>query len=59
MKPYNALTHLGRLQRMRQLADIALKEYGLSGATLKFYPWHAADAQLCAAALGKMAVAPQ
>jgi len=37
MKPYNELTHLGRLRRIRQLAEAALEEYGLGGAHLKCY----------------------
>jgi len=37
MKPYNELTRLGRLRRMRQLAFAALKEYGLDGANLDFF----------------------
>jgi Ser/Thr protein kinase RdoA (MazF antagonist) len=37
MKPYNELTHLGRLRRMRQLAQAALEEYGLGEAPCKFY----------------------
>ena len=37
MKPYNELTHRGRLRRMRRLAEAALEEYGLGGACLKFY----------------------
>jgi len=36
MKPYNELTRLGQLRRMRKLAEIALAEYGLSGAKLTF-----------------------
>lgn len=37
MKPYNELTRLGRLRRMRQLAEAALEEYGLGGAPLVFH----------------------
>lgn len=37
MKPYNELTRLGRLRRMRRLAEAALEEYGLGGARLRFY----------------------
>ena len=36
MKPYQELTRLGRLRRLRKLAEIALAEYGLSGAKLTF-----------------------
>jgi Ser/Thr protein kinase RdoA (MazF antagonist) len=36
MKPYNQLTRLGQLRRLRQLAEAALTEYGLSDANLKF-----------------------
>ncbi len=36
MKPYRELTRLGRLRRLRQLAEAALKEYGLSGSQLTF-----------------------
>jgi Ser/Thr protein kinase RdoA (MazF antagonist) len=32
MKPYQDLTHLGRLRRLRQLARAALDAYGLNGA---------------------------
>ena len=37
MKPYAELTRLGRLRRLRQLAEAALKDYGLEGAPLKFF----------------------
>jgi Ser/Thr protein kinase RdoA (MazF antagonist) len=37
MKPYNELTRLGRLRRMRKLAEAALEAYGLGGARLQFY----------------------
>ena len=36
MKPYAELTRLGRLRRLRGLAEIALEEYGLTGARLTF-----------------------
>jgi Ser/Thr protein kinase RdoA (MazF antagonist) len=36
MKPYNELTRLGRLRRLRKLAGVALEEYGLTGANLTF-----------------------
>ena len=36
MKPYKELTRLGRLRRIRKLAELALKGYGLSGARLTF-----------------------
>ncbi len=36
MKPYEELTRLGRLRRLRQLGEAALKEYGLSGSKLTF-----------------------
>jgi Ser/Thr protein kinase RdoA (MazF antagonist) len=36
MKPYNELTRLGQLRRMRKLAEAALQRYGLSNATLTF-----------------------
>ena len=36
MKPYNDLTRLGRLRRLRQLGEVALDAYGLSGARLTF-----------------------
>jgi Ser/Thr protein kinase RdoA (MazF antagonist) len=36
MKPYNELTRLGRLRRLRKLAEAALEEYGLAGANLTF-----------------------
>ena len=32
MKPYNELTRLGQLRRIRQLAEAALDAYGLNGA---------------------------
>jgi Ser/Thr protein kinase RdoA (MazF antagonist) len=35
MKPYNQLTHIGRLRRMRQLSRTVLESYGLAGAPLK------------------------
>jgi Ser/Thr protein kinase RdoA (MazF antagonist) len=37
MKPYNELTHRGRLRRKRRLAEAALREYGLGGVRLRFY----------------------
>lgn len=36
MKPYNELTRVGRLRRLRKLAEVALWEYGLSDAKLTF-----------------------
>lgn len=36
MKPYSELTRNGRLRRMRKLAELALDEFGLSGAKLTF-----------------------
>jgi len=36
MKPYQELTRLGRVRRMRRLAQAALDAYGLSGARFKF-----------------------
>ena len=35
MKPYQDLTYRGRLRRMRQLARLALREYGLQDAPFK------------------------
>jgi Ser/Thr protein kinase RdoA (MazF antagonist) len=35
MKPYDQLTRLGRVRRMRQLAHVALDSYGLDGARLR------------------------
>lgn len=37
MKSYSELTHLGRLRRIRRLAEAALEEYGLGDATINFY----------------------
>jgi Ser/Thr protein kinase RdoA (MazF antagonist) len=37
VKPYNELTRLGRLRRIRQLAETAMEAYGLGGAHLRFY----------------------
>lgn len=37
MKPYDELTRLGRLRKMRRLAETALGEYGLGGARLDFF----------------------
>jgi Ser/Thr protein kinase RdoA (MazF antagonist) len=36
MKPFNELTRLGRIRRMRQLATIALSDYGVDKAHLQF-----------------------
>lgn len=36
MKSFEELSHLGRIRRMRQLAQAALYDYGLSDARLKF-----------------------
>jgi len=36
MKPYEKLTRLGRLRRLRKLAEVALDEYGMTGANLTF-----------------------
>jgi Ser/Thr protein kinase RdoA (MazF antagonist) len=36
MKTYEELTRLGRIRRLRKIAEIALQEYSLSEATLKF-----------------------
>ena len=36
MKPYQELTRSGRLRRLRKLAEIALKHYGLDDARLTF-----------------------
>jgi Ser/Thr protein kinase RdoA (MazF antagonist) len=54
MKPYDELTYLGRVRRMRQLAHVALDTYGLPGARFKLlrqagntlYRAYAADAVL-------------
>ncbi len=35
MKPYDELTYLGRVRRMRRLAQVALDSYGLAGARFK------------------------
>jgi Ser/Thr protein kinase RdoA (MazF antagonist) len=35
MKPYEELTYVGRLRRLRQLASVALDAYGLAGARFK------------------------
>ena len=35
MKPYDKLTYLGRVRRMRQLARVALDTYGLPSARFK------------------------
>jgi Ser/Thr protein kinase RdoA (MazF antagonist) len=37
MKPYDKLSRLGRLRRIGQLAEAALKEYRLDNPALKFY----------------------
>lgn len=36
MKNYEELTHIGRLRRLRRLAELALKQYGFSNAKLTF-----------------------
>jgi Ser/Thr protein kinase RdoA (MazF antagonist) len=36
MKPYNQLTRLGQLRRLRRLAEVALVKYGLTDAKLTF-----------------------
>jgi Ser/Thr protein kinase RdoA (MazF antagonist) len=36
MKPFEELSHLGRIRRMRQLAQTALNAYGLSDVRFKF-----------------------
>lgn len=41
MKPYNELTRLGQLRRIRQLAEAALDAYGLRGARLTFVQYTA------------------
>jgi Ser/Thr protein kinase RdoA (MazF antagonist) len=41
MKPYDELTRLGQLRRMRQLAEAALKAYGLPEARLTFLRYFA------------------
>jgi Ser/Thr protein kinase RdoA (MazF antagonist) len=41
MKPYNELTRLGQLRRIRKLAEAALGAYGLSGARLTFLQYTA------------------
>jgi Ser/Thr protein kinase RdoA (MazF antagonist) len=35
MKPYHELTHLGRVRRMRRLAEVALAAFGIAGARFK------------------------
>lgn len=37
MKPYDELTHRGRMRRMRWLAESALAEYGLADAPLRLF----------------------
>ena len=41
MKPYDELTRLGQLRRIRQLAEAALEAYGLRGARLTFVQYTA------------------
>jgi Ser/Thr protein kinase RdoA (MazF antagonist) len=41
MKPFDELTRLGQLRRIRQLAEAALDTYGLSGAKLTFQQYSA------------------
>jgi Ser/Thr protein kinase RdoA (MazF antagonist) len=41
VKPYNQLTRLGQLRRIRQLAGAALEAYGLNGARLAFVQYSA------------------
>jgi Ser/Thr protein kinase RdoA (MazF antagonist) len=41
MKPYNQLTRRGKLRRIRQLAEAALKAYGMQGARLTFLRYFA------------------
>jgi len=41
MKPYNALTRLGLLRRLRELATLALGAYGLAGACVQFQQYSA------------------
>jgi Ser/Thr protein kinase RdoA (MazF antagonist) len=41
MKPYDELTRLGQLRRIRQLAEGALEAYGLRGARLTFLRYFA------------------
>jgi Ser/Thr protein kinase RdoA (MazF antagonist) len=41
MKPYDELTRLGQLRRMRKLAETALDAYGLGGARLAFLRYFA------------------
>jgi Ser/Thr protein kinase RdoA (MazF antagonist) len=41
MKPYEELTRLGQLRRIRQLAEMALGAYGLRGARLTFLRYFA------------------
>jgi Ser/Thr protein kinase RdoA (MazF antagonist) len=36
VKPYDELTRLGQLRRIRQLAELAFESYGLPGARLRF-----------------------
>ena len=37
MKPYEELTYLGRVRRFRQLASVALADYGLAGLHFKLF----------------------
>ena len=37
MKPYKELTHIGRVRRFRQLANVALAAYGLVDANFKLF----------------------
>lgn len=37
MKPYNELTHRGKMRRMRRLAAVALEAYGLPATPLRFF----------------------
>jgi hypothetical protein len=41
VKPYDELTRLGQLRRIRQLAEVALEAYGLRGACLTFVQYSA------------------
>jgi Ser/Thr protein kinase RdoA (MazF antagonist) len=41
MKPFDELTRLGQLRRIRQLAETALDAYGLKGANLTFQQYSA------------------
>ena len=37
MKPYDELTHRGKMRRMRRLAEAALDAYGLADAPLRLF----------------------